>query len=130
MTSWRDVSRPSAIAFCRSGMPTSTTVNGVPIASDRAQPVDTSTARTKRGTAALVIASSRPGIVSCPHPDRREEWPMTLPARMKFGIFLAPFHHLGENPTLGFERDLELIRWLDHLGYDEAWIGEHHSSGW
>jgi limonene 1,2-monooxygenase len=55
---------------------------------------------------------------------------MTLPARMKFGIFLAPFHHLGENPTLGFERDLELIRWLDHLGYDEAWIGEHHSSGW
>jgi limonene 1,2-monooxygenase len=49
---------------------------------------------------------------------------------MKFGIFLAPFHHLGENPTLGFERDLELIRWLDHLGYDEAWIGEHHSSGW
>ena len=45
---------------------------------------------------------------------------MTLPARMKFGIFLAPFHHLGENPTLGFERDLELIRWLDHLGYDEA----------
>ena len=55
---------------------------------------------------------------------------MTLPARMKFGIFLAPFHHLGENPTLGFERNLELIRWLDYLGYDEAWIGEHHSSGW
>ena len=55
---------------------------------------------------------------------------MTLPARMKFGIFLAPFHHLGENPTLGFERNLELIQWLDHLGYDEAWIGEHHSAGW
>src|SRR3954467_13090030 len=55
---------------------------------------------------------------------------MTLPARMRFGIFLAPFHRVGENPTLGLERDLELIRWLDHLGYDEAWIGEHHSAGW
>ena len=49
---------------------------------------------------------------------------------LKFGIFLAPFHRLGENPTLGMARDLELITWLDHLGYDEAWIGEHHSAGW
>ena len=43
---------------------------------------------------------------------------MTLPARMRFGIFLAPFHRVGENPTLGFERNLELIQWLDKLGYD------------
>src|SRR5437764_6899873 len=55
---------------------------------------------------------------------------MTLPARLKFGIFLAPFHALGENPTLCIERDLELIQLLDHLGYDEAWVGEHHSAGW
>ena len=55
---------------------------------------------------------------------------MALPARMRFGIFLAPFHRVGENPTLGFERNLELIQWLDKLGYDEAWIGEHHSAGW
>jgi limonene 1,2-monooxygenase len=55
---------------------------------------------------------------------------MTLPDRMKFGIFLAPFHPLGENPTQSIERDLDLIQWLDHLGYDEAWIGEHHSAGW
>ena len=27
-------------------------------------------------------------------------------------------------------RDLELIEHLDRLGYDEAWIGEHHSAGW
>ena len=39
---------------------------------------------------------------------------------MKFGIFLAPFHRLGENPTLAMARDLELIEWLDWLGYDEA----------
>jgi limonene 1,2-monooxygenase len=49
---------------------------------------------------------------------------------LKFGIFLAPFHRLGENPTLALARDMELIEWLDWLGYDEAWIGEHHSAGW
>src|SRR5918911_2125360 len=55
---------------------------------------------------------------------------MALPERLKFGIFMAPFHRINENPTLALERDLELIQWLDTLGYDEAWIGEHHSAGW
>ena len=55
---------------------------------------------------------------------------MTIPSRMKFGVFLAPFHRVGENPTLAFERDLELLQWLDTLGFDEAYIGEHHSAGW
>ena len=49
--------------------------------------------------------------------------------KTRFGVFLAPFHALNENPTLMFERDLELIMLLDRLGYDEAWIGEHHSGG-
>ena len=52
------------------------------------------------------------------------------PNRMKFGIFMAPFHPLGENPTVALDRDLELIEHLDRLNYDEAWIGEHHSAGW
>ena len=48
----------------------------------------------------------------------------------RFGIFLAPFHaQVGQNPTLALERDLELIVHLDRLGFDEAWIGEHHSAG-
>ena len=55
---------------------------------------------------------------------------MALPERMKFGIFLGPFHRVGENPTLAIDRDLELVQWLDQLGFDEAWIGEHHSAGW
>ena len=55
---------------------------------------------------------------------------MTVPDRMKFGVFMAPFHRIGENPTLALERDLELLQWLDTLGYDQAYIGEHHSAGW
>src|SRR5213082_3121369 len=49
---------------------------------------------------------------------------------MRFGIFLAPFHPVGQNPTLALQRDLELIERLDQLGYDEAWVGEHHSAGY
>ena len=49
--------------------------------------------------------------------------------RLRFGIFLAPFHALNENPTNALDRDFELIEHLDRLGYDEAWIGEHHSGG-
>ena len=55
---------------------------------------------------------------------------MALSKHMTFGIFLGPFHRVGENPTLAIDRDLELVQWLDYLGYDEAWIGEHHSAGW
>ena len=50
-------------------------------------------------------------------------------ARMRFGIFMAPFHPAGENPTVLLRHDLELIEHLDRLGFDEAWIGEHHSAG-
>jgi limonene 1,2-monooxygenase len=49
--------------------------------------------------------------------------------RLRFGIFMAPFHPAGDNPTLALERDLELVQHLDRLGWDEAWIGEHHSAG-
>ena len=55
---------------------------------------------------------------------------MNITDNMRFGTFMAPFHRVGENPTLALERDLELIDWLDDLGFDEAWIGEHHSGGW
>ena len=49
---------------------------------------------------------------------------------LKFGIFLAPFHPVGQNPTLALERDLQLIEHLDELGFEEAWFGEHHSAGY
>lgn len=50
-------------------------------------------------------------------------------SRMRFGLFTAPFHPVPQNPTLALDRDLELVQWLDQLGFDEAWIGEHHSGG-
>jgi limonene 1,2-monooxygenase len=48
---------------------------------------------------------------------------------LRSGIFLAPFHPTEEDPTLAIRRDLDLVDWLDKLGYEEAWIGEHHSAG-
>ncbi|MDT7774130.1 MAG: limonene 1,2-monooxygenase, partial [Pseudonocardiales bacterium] len=51
-------------------------------------------------------------------------------SRLRFGIFMAPFHSpVGQDPTSAYERDLDVIKQLDKLGFDEAWIGEHHSCG-
>jgi limonene 1,2-monooxygenase len=49
---------------------------------------------------------------------------------LRFGVFYAPFHPLDENPTLLLERDRELFEHFDRLGFDELWIGEHHSGGY
>ena len=49
---------------------------------------------------------------------------------MKFGFFMMPSHHHTENPTLAFERDLQLIEYAESLGLDEFWVGEHHTGGW
>lgn len=49
--------------------------------------------------------------------------------RMTFGVFVAPHHRLGENPTVAIRRTIELIEWCDRLGFEEAWVGEHHSTG-
>ena len=47
----------------------------------------------------------------------------------RFGAFIAPHHDPGIDATLQIRRDVELIELLEELGYDEAWVGEHHSSG-
>ena len=47
----------------------------------------------------------------------------------RFGTFLAPFHAPNENPTQALARDLDLVAHLDQLGFDEVWVGEHHSGG-
>jgi len=49
---------------------------------------------------------------------------------MKFSFFMMPTHAPWENPSLAFERDISFIHLADELGYDEFFIGEHHSGGW
>jgi limonene 1,2-monooxygenase len=49
---------------------------------------------------------------------------------LRFGIFLAPFHPVREDPTAALDRDMALVEWLDELRFDEAWIGEHHSAAY
>ena len=49
---------------------------------------------------------------------------------MKFSFFMMPLHYPTENPSLAFDRDISLIHHADELGYDEFFIGEHHTGGW
>lgn len=49
---------------------------------------------------------------------------------MRFGVFISPIHEPTHDPTIMIERDLQMVEDLDHFGYDEVWIGEHHSTGW
>ena len=55
---------------------------------------------------------------------------------LTFGIFLAPFHRVGENPTLGMARDMELVEWIDaglRRGLDRRapfrGLGDHRLAG-
>jgi len=49
---------------------------------------------------------------------------------MKLGMFGQPFHPPGKSPYDCQEWDLQVIRWMDELGYEEAWFGEHHALPW
>jgi limonene 1,2-monooxygenase len=49
---------------------------------------------------------------------------------MNFGVFITPFHPVGQSPTVALEYDLDRTVALDKLGYDEVWYGEHHSGGY
>ena len=49
---------------------------------------------------------------------------------LQHGLFLAPYHDVTESPTTSLRRDLEIVEWVDKLGFSEAWFGEHHSTGW
>lgn len=55
---------------------------------------------------------------------------MTTNGPQRFGAFIAPYHSPNGNPTQQLRRDLDLVARLDRLGFDEAWIGEHHSAGY
>ncbi|WP_405146687.1 LLM class flavin-dependent oxidoreductase [Nocardia salmonicida] len=48
---------------------------------------------------------------------------------MKFGIFMSPYHIPGKSPSVSLGHDLDIIEHMDRLGFDEVWVGEHHSGG-
>jgi len=50
--------------------------------------------------------------------------------KLRFGIFMPPFNAPAtQNATSSLQRNVDTIRLLDDLGYEEAWVGEHHSGG-
>lgn len=55
---------------------------------------------------------------------------MSVPLQLGMGAFIPPIHAPHRNPTLALRRDLEFVEYLDQVGFDEAWFGEHHGIGW
>ena len=49
---------------------------------------------------------------------------------MEIGYFTMPSHPPECGLKEGHDWDLQTLRWLDELGYQEAWIGEHHTAPW
>jgi limonene 1,2-monooxygenase len=47
----------------------------------------------------------------------------------RFGVLQVPQHRIDISPTLQLERDLELVTLADALGFNEFFVGEHHSVG-
>ena len=48
-------------------------------------------------------------------------------APIRYGMFIMPFHPPDKPLAQGYEEDLELIVRAEELGFDEFWIGEHHT---
>jgi len=46
---------------------------------------------------------------------------------IKYGMFIMPFHPPDKPLAQGYDEDLELIVRAEELGFEEFWIGEHHT---
>jgi alkanesulfonate monooxygenase SsuD/methylene tetrahydromethanopterin reductase-like flavin-dependent oxidoreductase (luciferase family) len=46
---------------------------------------------------------------------------------IRYGMFIMPFHPPEKSPGQCYDEDLELIVAAEELGFDEFWIGEHHT---
>ena len=49
---------------------------------------------------------------------------------MDAGLFIQPIDPPGNNIAYTYRRTIEAIRFAEHLGFSEVWLGEHHSGGW
>ncbi len=78
------------------------------------------TGRGQRPGARLPVLARPRRSLTCP-----------LPGLLRFGAFYAPFHPVGQSPTLALESTTSSgSRRSDRFGYDEVWFGEHHSGGY
>ena len=49
---------------------------------------------------------------------------------MKLGLFMMPMHPPEKPHADAYDLDVQTLVAADQLGYDEAWLGEHFTSGW
>jgi alkanesulfonate monooxygenase SsuD/methylene tetrahydromethanopterin reductase-like flavin-dependent oxidoreductase (luciferase family) len=49
---------------------------------------------------------------------------------VKLGLFMMPMHPPEKPHADAYELDVRTLVAADRLGYDEAWVGEHFTSGW
>ena len=47
---------------------------------------------------------------------------------MKLSCFMMPVHHRDKDYQAALAEDVETIELADRLGFEEAWVGEHHCS--
>lgn len=52
---------------------------------------------------------------------------MTLTTPIRYGMFIMPFHPPHKPLAQTYAEDLELVVLAEELGFDEFWIGEHHT---
>lgn len=71
----------------------------------------------------FLVSGSWPTRPSAEQIDRRSR------EQASFRILHGAVPRTRPQPPAALERDLDLVEHLDHLGYDEAWFGEHHSAG-
>jgi hypothetical protein len=70
-------------------------------------------------------------IAGTAHQDASEKQVETIEENaMEIGYFTMPSHPPECGLKEGQDWDLQVLRWLDELGYQEAWIGEHHTAPW
>jgi alkanesulfonate monooxygenase SsuD/methylene tetrahydromethanopterin reductase-like flavin-dependent oxidoreductase (luciferase family) len=74
-----------------------------------------------------ISAATRAGTLACVHKTR-----LNKSEGKAYGtrIFAMPSHPPECGLKEGHDWDLQVLRWLDELGYQEAWIGEHHTAPW
>ena len=49
---------------------------------------------------------------------------------LKYGMFLMPIHNPAKSKSQCYDEDLELISLCEQWGFEEAWVGEHHTSSY